>query len=342
VLLTLLEHAGDSRLLPALRTLFYSQPTTLYEPCLRALASIDDTRVVNLLGDAYERAARTTQRLLLAAALGRFGDTRGLEYARSVLLEQDPLHLVAAIDVLAEIGGKHDVQRVIDLLEHADARVVDAAIRALGRMGDARALLPLAELRARVQPSAKRAGLEDAEAAIAARAELLGESLPSPDALYMSRDTQRMVALARANDPALLRVRARIYYGLALLCSLCGAARRASSLFEAAAVLRPAWLAPVRSVALLHARRNDMAASLAAFRRALDIDRAQLEADSHAVSIMATTFLRRAEAVEREGRVDIAQGLVDEALSYDLRRAAAEVRLALNERRDSHSAQERP
>ena len=55
---------------------------------------------------------------------------------------------------------------------------------------------------------------------------------------------------------------------------------------------------------------------------------------------MATTFLRRAEAVEREGRVDIARGLVDEALSYDLRRAGAEVRMALSERRKTHLAEE--
>lgn len=341
VLLTLLEHAGDARLLPALRTLVFGQPTALYEPCLRALASVEDPRVAGLLADAYERATRTPERLLLASALGRFGDTRGLGYARSVLLEQDPLHLAAAVDVLAEVGGKDDVQRMIDLLEHTDPRVAHAAIRGLARIGDARALLPLAELRARARPSSQRADIEDTEAAIAAHAELLGEALPSDDALYTSRDTRRMVAIARARDPALLRLRARAYYGVALLCSLCGAARRANSLFEAAAALRPGWLSPVRSLALLHARRRDVAAALAAFRRALDIDRAELEADAHAVSVMAKTFLRRAEAVEREGRVDIARGLVDEALSYDLRRAGADVRLALSERRQTHLAQER-
>jgi HEAT repeat protein len=340
VLLMLLEHAGDARLLPALRSVFYQQPTGLYEPCVRALASIDDARVPGLFGDAYERATRTTQRLLLAAALGRFGDSRGLSYARNVLREQDPVHLAAAVDVLSEVGGKDDVQRIIDLLEHPDPRVLHSAIRGLGRIGDSRALLPLAELRSRVEPSSKRADIEDAESAIVARAELLGESLPSGDALYMSRDTRRMVAIARARDPALLRLRARVFYGVAVVMALCGSRRRSSSLFEAASALLPGWLAPVRSLALLHARRRDVAASLAAFRRALDIDRSQLEADSHAVSVMATTFLRRAETVEREGRTDIARGLIDEALSYDLRRAGAEVRMALSERRETHLAQE--
>jgi HEAT repeat protein len=339
VLLTLLEHAGDARLLPALRTLLFEEPGALYEPCVRALASIDDPRVPGLLGDAYERATRTPQRLLLAAALGRFGDSRGLGYARNVLREQDPVHLATAVDVLSEVGGKDDVQRIIDLLEHADPRVKHAAIRGLARVGDSRALLPLAELRARVAPSSKRADIEDAESAIVARAELLGEALPSGDALYSGDDTRRMVAIAR-RDPALLRLRARVYYSVALVCSLCGAIRRANSLFEAASALLPGWLAPVRSLALLHARRKDMAASLAAFRRALDIDRAELEADAHAVSVMATTYLRRAESVAREGQVDIARGLVDEVLSYDLRRAGADVRLALSERRETHLAQE--
>jgi HEAT repeat protein len=341
MLLTLLEHAGDPRLLPALRSVFFEQPSTLYEPCVRALASIDDPRVPGLFGDAYERATRTPQRLLLAAALGRFADSRGLSYARNVLREQDPVHLAAAVDVLSEVGGKDDVQRIIDLLEHPDPRVLHSAIRGLARIGDSRALLPLAELRSRVEASSQRADIEDAESAIAARAELLGEALPSAEALYTSRDTRRMIAIARARDPALLRLRARIFYGIAVLCGLCGASRRANSLFEAASALLPGWLSPVRALALLHARRKDVAASLAAFRRALDIDREQLEADDHAVSVMAATFLRRAEAVEREGRVDIARGLVDEALSYDLRRAGAQVRTALSERRQTHLARER-
>lgn len=250
------------------------------------------------------------------------------------------MHLAAAVDVLAEVGGKDDVQRIVDLLEHADPRVTHAAIRGLGRIGDSRALLPLAELRSRASASSQRAQIEDAESAIAARAELLGEALPSADALSMSNATRRMVAMAR-RDPALLRLRARAYYALAIWLAACGSRRRASSLFEAAATLLPGWLAPVRSLALLHARRHDVAAALAAFRRALDIDHLALETDSRAVSVMATMFLRRAETVEREGRVDIARGLIDEALSYDLRRAGAEVRLALGERRETHLAQER-
>jgi len=340
VILTSLEHAGDARLFPALRSLLLAQPTGLQEPCIRALASIQDPRVPGLLAESYERTTRAPERLLLAAALGRFGDTRGLAYARSVLTERDPLLLSPALEALAELGGTDDVQRVVDLLDQPSSALVRTAVVALGRIGDGRALLPLAELRARVQPSSLRAVIEDAESAITARAELLGEATPSSESLALRYDTRRMVAIARTRDPALLRLRALLYHGLAVLCRMFGAARRANSLFEAAAALRPGWLAPVVSLALLHAARRDVAAALAAFRRALDIDRAALEADGHAISVLAMTFLRRAEAVEREGRLEIARSLVDEALSYDLRRASVQARLALSERRESHSARQ--
>jgi tetratricopeptide (TPR) repeat protein len=341
VILTSLEHAGDPRLVPTLRGVLIAESAALYEPCVRALAGIEDPRVPGLLRDAFERATRASARLVLAGALGRYGDTRGLEYARAVLIERDPELLSAALEALADVGGTDDVQRVADLLEGQSPAVVLRAVAALGRIGDARALVPLAELRSREHPSALQAAIEEAEAAIVARAELLGEAAPSREALGLSWDTRRMVVSARERDPALLRARSRLYFGLAYLCLLFGARRRGTALFEAAAALRPGWLAPVRALALLHARLRDVAAALSAFRRALDIDRAAVESDEHAISVLATTFLRRAEDVEREGRVVVARGLVEEALSYDLRRASAQARLALTERRAAHSARER-
>jgi hypothetical protein len=59
------------------------------------------------------------------------------------------------------------------------------------------------------------------------------------------------------------------------------------------------------------------------------------------VTALAKAFLRRAEAMERAGRLDIARGLIEEVLSYDLRRANGEVRLALGERREVHRMRER-
>jgi tetratricopeptide (TPR) repeat protein len=233
------------------------------------------------------------------------------------------------------------VQPILELLEHENPAVARAAVEALGRIADGRALAPLAELRGRVQRSALRAEIEEAESAIAARTELLGEDPPSKQASTVALDTRRMLARVRTRDPAIVRARARLYNGFAYLWLLFGAVQRAVARFEAAAALRPGWLAPVLALALLHARLHQHASALAAFRRALDIDRAELEADSSAVTAMATTFLRRAEAMEREGRLDIARSLIEEALSYDLRRARPEVRLGLTERREAHRMRER-
>ena len=340
VLLTSLEPAADPRLLPALRALFQAQVAGVYDACVRALAGIEDPRVAPLLRDAYERATRPAERLQLAAALGMHGDACGVSYARTVLREREPSLLARALAVLAEVGGTDDVPAVADLLEHEQPNVVRAAVVALGRIGDGRALAPLAELRARVQASALLGDIEEAEDAIHARADLLGEEPAAPRAVAMTFDTRRMVARARTRDPAWLRVRARFYRGLAYVCLLFAANRRAASLLEAAAALRPGWLAPVVELALLHARLRDVALALATFRRALDIDRAALEADAHAITVLAMTFLRRTEAVEREGRLDIARGLVEEALAYDLRKASPQARLALSERREAHRVRE--
>ena len=59
------------------------------------------------------------------------------------------------------------------------------------------------------------------------------------------------------------------------------------------------------------------------------------------VPALAQTYLRRAEAMEREGRVDIARNLVEEVLGYDLRKAVPEVRFALQERLELQIARER-
>jgi hypothetical protein len=341
MLLAGLEHSGDPRLLPALRSQFLLQDAETFEGCVRALGSIEDPRVPPLLREAYERAARSPDRLILAAALGCQGDARGLGFAREALAGGDPAHVPPALEVLAELGGSEDMQRVTELLEHTDEPVVRAAIRTLGRIGDGRALAPLAALRARAQSSALRAQIEDAELSIRARVELLGEEAPSQQATHAAWDTNKMVARVRARDPATVRVRARLYHFFAYLWLLCGANLRAIARFEAAAALRPEWMAPVLALALLYARSGQIPQALAAFRRAVDIDRYQLEADSHAITALAQTFLRRAEAMEREGRLDIARSLVEEVLSYDLRKAVAEVRFALQERLELQLARER-
>ncbi|MBC7173423.1 MAG: hypothetical protein H5U40_13370 [Polyangiaceae bacterium] len=76
-------------------------------------------------------------------------------------------------------------------------------------------------------------------------------------------------------------------------------------------------------------RRGQHAAALGAFRRALSADRVRLERNPIIVRALARAFLRRAEEVERDGRTDIARGLLGEALAFDLRRAPSTLRFEL-------------
>lgn len=336
-----LEFTGDPRLLPALHSCMLTQDAETFDVCVRALSAIEDPRVSPILRDAYEPAVRPRDRLLLAAALGRHGDARGLSYARETLAGGDPSLLALTLEVLAELGASEDVQRVAELLDHADPKVVHAAITTLGRIGDGRAVVPLSALRARAQSSAVLATIEDAARAIHARAELLGEETPSTQATSVVSDTNKMVARARARAPTLVRVRARLYHLFAYVWLMFGAPLRAIARFEAASALRPGWSAPLLALALLYSRRGQVPQALAAFRRAVDVDRDQIEGDGRAITTLAQTFLRRAEAMEQEGRLDIARSLIEEVLRYDLRRAAAEVRLALQERLELQVARER-
>jgi tetratricopeptide (TPR) repeat protein len=341
MLIGALEFTGDPRLLPALHSRLLAQDAETFDVCVRALSAIEDPRVAPILRDAYKPSARPRDRLVLAAALGRHGDARGLAYARETLSGGDPGLLALTLEVLAELGASEDLSRVAELLDHADPTVVHAAITTLGRIGDGRAIVPLAGLRGRAQSSALLAKIEDAEQAIYARVELLGEEAPSPQATSVVSDTNKMVARARARDPTLVRVRARLYHLFAYFWLVFGAPLRAIARFEAASALRPGWSAPLLALALLYSRRGQIPQALAAFRRAVDVDRDQIEGDGHAITTLAQTFLRRAEAMEQEGRLDIARSLVEEVLRYDLRRAAAEVRLALQERLELQVARER-
>jgi tetratricopeptide (TPR) repeat protein len=129
-----------------------------------------------------------------------------------------------------------------------------------------------------------------------------------------------------------VRVRARWQQLLGLFWLALGVRGRGVARLEAAAALLPDWPAPVLSVAISYARRMQSAQALANFRRVLTIDRHAIEDNSAAVRALAQAFLRRAEAMEREHRDDIARGLLEEALSIDLRRAPVDLRFALEQR----------
>jgi tetratricopeptide (TPR) repeat protein len=327
-----LVHAGDARLLPALRTVLESGERDLLIPAARALAAIDDARVHPLLKAAYERTAAPEERLVLAGALGAADDRRGLGYVREALAAGDERLLSYALGALETLGGRDEVQVVLELLAHTDPQHVLAAVRTLGRIGDSRALSALGEVQRQAHSAALRAEVEDAFEAIRARMELLGEEAPPLAVATRAFDTAKRAALVKRKDPAIVRLRAwwSLWLGHAWLAI--GARNRAVARLEAAAALRPDWPAPVVALAMHHARRRDNAQALASFRRALGIDRGAVEDNAGAARMLAHAFLRRAETVQRDGRADIARGLLEEALTLDLRMAPSDLRFALEQR----------
>jgi tetratricopeptide (TPR) repeat protein len=330
VLLAGLQSAGDARLLPVLRALVDSGEGERLLPAIRALGRIDDPRTHPILKAAFARTAIAEHRVVLAGALGLTGDARGLPYAREALATRDERLLPYALEALAYLGGAEDVLAVSLQLEHDDPERQRAAVETLGRIGDGRALHPLAALCSRSISSALRADAEEAIAAIRARLELLGEEPPGQSAASQSFDTAKMAALVRRRrDPATVRLRSRLNVWLGHVWLGLGAQARAIRRLEAASALRPDWAAPIVTVAMVHARTGQHAQALAGFRRALEIDRAAVEKSSSAAEMVAQVFLRRAEAVES---ADIARGLLEEALALDLRKVSSGLRFALSER----------
>ncbi|MDH5491921.1 MAG: hypothetical protein OEY14_08200, partial [Myxococcales bacterium] len=112
--------------------------------------------------------------------------------------------------------------------------------------------------------------------------------------------------------------------------------------FEAASARRPGWCAPLLALGQAFASRELYSRALVAFRRAIEANRAGLEANPRAVRALAHTFLRRAEQMERDGRHDIASGLVGEILTLDLRRAPSSLRFELERRHEARRRRPQP
>lgn len=337
-MLTALRDSGDPRLLPSLRAVLESDDTELAPAAARALGRVDDPRVHTVLKRAYGRAVRAELRLALSAALGMVGDVRGLAYVREVAAEGEPRLVPAALAALDHVGTYDDVQMVNRRLLDPDPTVATAAARTLGRIGDSRALLPLSRLAARTDRSALRAEIEESRAAVTARMELLGEEPPPDDAAEEALDTTDRAAMVQGRDPAWVRVRARWSLLLGYFFLAVGMRAKAVGSFEAAAAMRQRWLSPLIALALAYGRRDAHAQTLAAFRRALQVDRRAVERHPTAIRHLARAFLRRAEVLESAGRAGVAFGLLEEALSLDLRRAPSGLRFALGERHEALKA----
>ena len=325
-LLASLRYAGDRRLVPALASVLENAHGELAAEAARVLGGIEDPRVQPILCRHFERAVVDDERAVLAGALGMAGDARGADRVRELLFRDHPLVVMEALEALEGLGTSEDGELVAQFLTHGDLAVATQAVRTLGRIGDGRVLDDLSDLYADTQIPALRATIEDALAAIAARMELRGEEAATID---WSEVGNKPALREGPNDRLGYRVLGWRDYLVGQLWLLLGTVDWAIARFEAAAAHRSGWATPLVAIAMAFAARGHDALALPAFRRATAVDRHRIERNPKVVRAMARCFLRRAEQMEREGREDIARGLVGEVLTLDLRRAPSALRFEL-------------
>ncbi len=329
-ILSSLRFCGDPRLVPSLIAVLDDKDAENAVDAARALGRIDDPRVHPALVSAFQRSVVDRNKVVLAASLGRIGDARGRDYVRGLLSSSDDPDVIRrAIGALEVLGTPEDADAVAAVLAEADGRTRVRAIRTVGAIGDGRALHYLKELREMTSVSAIWAEVEDAEAAIRARLELRGESEGAGASISV---TEKEKLTRKVSDPIFVRFWSYKDYFLGVMWLFLGGIDRAVARFERAATRRSDWAQPLLRIALAHARKDHHALALAAFRRAIEIDRESVEHNPTAMRALATVFLRRADEVEDEGRYDIARGLIEEVTGLDLRRAPSALRFEVTRR----------
>lgn len=325
-----LRHAGDPRLCATLAALLFSPRSDLVLEAGRGLSRIDDPRVRPLLWRALSSAAAPHERAVLAGALGRAGDPRGVIWARRLLSASDAAARRAALEAMTVLAESADVDALAAIARETDLPTTRLCIAALGRTGDARALAVLSRIRARGVATLE-ADLEDAESVLTAQIELRGEAVPErgPGGAIA---TQGRAAIRGATPGLWQRALGSLEWALGAVSTWVGARARAISHFQRAASRVPGWASPLVALADALLSTGDTASALAASRRAIEADRRWVEAHARAVGLVSRVFLRRAEETARGGLRDVARGLLEEVLALDLRRAPSALRFELERR----------
>jgi tetratricopeptide (TPR) repeat protein len=337
-LIASLRYASDRRLVPALVSVLEAQRAELVARGARVLGGVEDARVHPALVERFERSFVLEERLALAGALGMHGDCRGLAEVRSSLEDDQPQLLLQALEAMETLGSAEHTDLVARFIDHPDVVVATQAVRTTGRIGDGRALDELTERYNASSVPALRAAIEDALSAVAARMELRGEEAATID---WSEVGNKPAPRKGARDSVPAITLGWHDYFMGRLWLVLGRQTWAIARFESAAARRNGWAVPLIGIGMAFARRGQYALALPAFRRAIEIDRPRIERNPILVRAMAKSFLHRAEQVEREGRDDVARGLVGEALTLDLRRAPGTVRFELKRKHDVLRREER-
>jgi hypothetical protein len=328
-LIASLRYATDSRLVPSLTAVIEAERGELVARSARVLAGIDDARVHPALAERFERSFVTEERIALAGALGMHGDFRGLAEVLSSLEEGQ--FALQSLEAMESLGAPEHTALIAKFLDHADVAVATQAVRTVARIGDGRVLDELTARHNATSVPALRAAIEDALSAIAARMELRGEEAATID--WSEVGNKPVVRTGTRDSFPAIALGWRDYF-MGQLWFVLGRTTWAIARFELAATRRDGWSLPLIGIGMAFARGEQYALALPAFRRAIEIDRPRIERNPILVRAMAKTFLHRAEQVEREGRDDVARGLVGEVLTLDLRRAPGTVRFELKRKHD--------
>lgn len=332
-----LRFATDPRLVPALIAVVESEKGELVARAARVLGGIDDARVHPALVERFERSFVDEERLALAYALGMLGDQRGAAEVRGHLEEDHPRLLLPSLEAMETLGSAEHTGLVMKFLDHPDVVIAAQAVRTAGRIGDGRVLDELTDKYNSTSVPALRAAIEDALSAVAARMELRGEEAAKID---WSEVGNKPVTRRNQGDGIAAVVLSWRDYFMGRIWLVLGRFSWAIARFESAAARRRAWVVPLIGIGMAFARREQYALALPAFRRAIEIDRPRIERHPMLVRAMAKSFLHRAEQVEREGRSDVARGLVGEVLALDLRRAPGTVRFELKRKHEAFRREE--
>ncbi len=314
-----LRPSADPRTLPVLAgALLDDARSEVRAEAARAIARIDDRRVPLLLAIASARASEIGERLALAEALGIWGDMRGTEIVRECLADPREALRISALEAL------YDPTLAELAMASARSGSLDerrAALRAVGRSGDERALVWLDGL---VQdddtPPALAAEIRAARGAVLARAEMRGEA-PAELLERTRRGAPRVKALARelgAPPTKRHRFAAWLLMLRAVIARLFGLRETASSLCDRALAADPGWLRPALFQGNLWLASGDKSRAVAGFRRALHIAPAALATDGDVMTRITTTYLARTDELVRAARVEAARALVDELMFLDL------------------------
>lgn len=328
---------GDPRLVPTLGALLDAPERGLVLEAARALGRTDTASARVLLAGAFRRSSTPADRALLGGMLGLQGvdHVEGdsvLAELRDTMRAEDPRARLAAAEAIGPLATSEDFEPLASLLGSGSLALDRAVVRSLGRLGDARGVRLLRAQREGDRGAALSVEVAEALRAIRAQMELRGER-DVPEGLLAPE-------IPRAASPWWARAIAHLHLAMAAVLARLGLHARALKRLERATrrarELASPWVAKGR----LFEARGASAESLVVFRRAIEIDRAFVERTPSAVRAVARAFLRRAEASAREGRVDVAAGLLEEVHALDLRRVPVPLRQALRREREKLAREE--